>query len=128
MRVEAKLFGGAGLFFMVTGGFYWLTSYESAGTTLLGLSVGALLLIGAYLLVQGRRSGLRPEDVQEADPGDSPGEVGYFPSSSVWPFVTALAVAILGTSLVYGVWPAITGGILLVTAVIGFALEAESKA
>jgi hypothetical protein len=126
MRTEWKLFAGAAGFFAVVAVLYGLTSDERAGTVMLALAVGALALIAVYLRIQGRRTGLRPEDLPDAEPAAGSGDVGYFPSSSIWPFVTAAGAVVTANAFVFGIWLAIFGGLLFLTAVVGYAMEAQA--
>ena len=128
MRTEWRLFAGGGGFFAFAAALYWFTSYEEAGSVMLALSVGALALIAVYLRRQGARTGLRPEDRPDAEPADAAGDIGYFPSSSIWPLVMATGVVVVANALVFGVWLAILGGLLFLTAVVGYAMEAQGKA
>lgn len=127
MKVEWRLFAGAGAFFAVTASLYWFVSYEQAGTAMLALSVPAFLMLGGYLLVQSRRHGLRPEDREDATLADGEEEIGYFPSSSIWPLVLGLGAVALANSLVFGLGLAAVGLGLIVTAAVGYAAEANSK-
>jgi cytochrome c oxidase subunit IV len=122
------LFAGAAGFFAATALVYGLTSHEEAGSVMLTLAVASLALIAVYLRTQARKTGLRPEDRPDADPGDAAVEIGYFPSSSIWPLVMAGAAAVIANAFVFGVWLAILGGLLFVTAVVGYATEAQGKA
>src|SRR4029079_8185106 len=74
MRVEWKLFAGAGAFLVVTSTAYWFASYEDAGTTMLALGVLAVLMVAGWLFVQARKVGLRPEDRADARPEDGAGD------------------------------------------------------
>jgi hypothetical protein len=132
MHVEWKLFTGAALFAGLVGTLYWFASYEHAGTTMLALSGAAFLMVAAYLAVVGRRGDRRPSDRGDADPGDEaalygPGGYEYFPSSSVWPFVAANGVVVLGLGLVFGAGVGSLGVLLLVTGIVGYASEANAK-
>lgn len=127
MRVEWKLFAGAAVFAAVVGGLYWFVSYEHAGTVLLIFSGMALLMVAAYFTVVGGHVGARPSDRADADPGDDAGDVEYFPSSSVWPFLTAAGVVVLGFGLVFGAGVGSLGVLLLVAALGGYAAEANAK-
>ena len=128
MLVESRLFAAAAAFFAVVATVYGLTSYEEAGTVMLALAVPGLAFVAIYLALQGRKTGLRPEDRPNADPADAAGAVGYFPSSSIWPLVMAAAAVLIANALVFGVWLAILGGFLFLTAVVGYAIEAQGKA
>jgi hypothetical protein len=128
MRIEGLIFAGAAAHFAITAAVYGATSHEEAGSVMLLLSAPALALIAGYLHLQGRRAGPRPEDRPDADARAGAGEVGYFPSSSIWPFVMAAGAVTAANALVFGVWLAILGGLLFVTAVVGYAMEAQAKA
>ena len=127
MNVEWKLFAGAAAFAALVGGVYWFASYEHAGTTMLVFSGAALLMVAAYLAVVGRRSGVRPSDRGDADPGDEAGEGEYYPSSSVWPFVAASGAVVLGFGLVFGPGVGSLGVLLLGAGIVGYAAEANAK-
>ena len=127
MKVEWRLFAGAGAFFAVTATLYWFVSYEQAGTAMLGLSVLAFLMVGGYLLVQARRHGIRPEDRADATIAEGDEVIGYFPSSSIWPLVLGLGAVALANSLVFGLSLAVVGVGLVVTAAVGYAAESNSK-
>ena len=125
MRTAWKLFAGGAAFFAGVDVIYWFTSYEEAGTVMLGLAVGALALIAVYLRLQAQGMGIPPEDRPDAHPADAAGDIGYFPASSIWPFVMAMGVVVLAHAFVFGVWLAILGGLLFLTAVVGYAREAH---
>ena len=127
MRVEWRLFAGAGVFFAITTSVYWFVSYEHAGSVMLALSVLAFLMVGGYLLVQSRRHGIRPEDRGDATTKETDEEIGYFPSSSIWPLVLGLGAVALANSLVFGLGLAALGVGLIVTAAVGYAAEANAK-
>ena len=126
MKVEWRLFAGAGAFFTATGTAYWFASYEDAGTTMLLLGVVAVLFVAAWLLLQSRKVGMRPEDRADATPADGAGDLGYFPSLSIWPFVIAAGAVVIANGLVFGVWLGLTGGVLLLVGLVGYAWEASS--
>ena len=128
MSTEWRLFAGGAGFFAAVAALYWFTSYEEAGAIMLALSVGALAFIAVYLRIQSHHTGTRPEDRLDGDTADATGDVGYFPSSSIWPFVMATGVVVFANAFVFGVWLAIFGGLLFLTAVVGYAMEAQAKA
>jgi hypothetical protein len=128
MKVEWRLFAGAAAFYTVTASVYWFVSYERAGTAMLAASVPAFVLVGLWLLVQGRRHGPRPEDLDDASPADAAEDLGYFPSSSAWPFVLSAGVVVLANGLVFGPPIAVIGLLLMVAGVFGYAREADQKA
>jgi hypothetical protein len=128
VKVEWRLFAGAAAFFTVTASAYWFVSYEDAGTTMLGVSVPAFAFVAAWLWFQHRRIEPRPEDRGDAEPSDGAGEVGYFPSSSAWPFVLAAGAVVVANGLVFGPPIAVVGLLLMLAGVFGYAREADTKA
>ena len=130
MKVERRLFLGAAAFFTVTSAAYWFITYEDAGTTMLAASVPAFALVGLWLWFQAAKLGarLRPEDDTEARPGDGAEDLGYFPSSSAWPFVLSAGVVVLANGLVFGPPIAVVGLLLILAGVFGYAREADTKA
>jgi cytochrome c oxidase subunit IV len=128
VKVEWRLFAGAAGFFTVTAAIYWFVTYEDAGTTMLAASVPAFALVAAWLWFQHRKVGARPEDRADANPADGAGDVGYFPSSSAWPFVLAAGAIVLANGLVFGPPIAVVGALLMLAGVFGFTREADTKA
>ncbi|MFN2608615.1 MAG: cytochrome c oxidase subunit 4 [Acidimicrobiales bacterium] len=127
MKAEWRLFVGGAVIVGATSALYWFITYEDAGSVLLALMFAALLLVGGWLALQARRLDRpRPED-GDGSPAADDQLVGYFPSSSIWPFVGACGVVVLSVGLVFGVWLSLFGGILLGLATVGFAAEANAK-
>ncbi len=128
MKLEWLLFAGAGAFLILTSTLYWFVSYEDAGTTLLGMGVAAVLMVAGWLAFQARRlGGPRPEDRPDADPSDGAGDLGYFPSSSIWPLVLGAGAVVIANGFVFGVWLVLAGAVLVVIGIVGYASEASSK-
>ena len=127
MKVEAYSFLGVSAGMAILGLIYWFTSYEPTGTTLLGVAAVFGAFPGVYLLRRSRQMTPRPEDRPDADPGDGAGVVGSFPESSVWPFVVAGGAALSGVGLVFGLWAAAPGVILLAIAFVGATLESSGS-
>jgi hypothetical protein len=130
MRVETGLvlFGTA--FVGLLTAIYWFTSYETAGSIL--LLVGSLMffLLTGYLFLQARRlrrGPPRPEDTEDGTVADAETPVGYFPQASVWPPALALGAVVIALGLVFGYWFFIVAAILIVGAVIGYAIEAQAR-
>ena len=126
MKVEWRLFAGAAAFFTVTGSIYWFVAYEHAGTVMLAACVLAFLMVGVWLLLQSRRHGLRPED-GDAGPEGVAEEIGYFPSSSVWPFLLSCGAVVLAVGFVFSYALVAAGAVLLGVSIVGYCLEASSK-
>ena len=128
MKVEWRLFVGAAAFLLLTGSIYWFVSYEEAGTILLLSGLVASGMVGGWLYLQSRRLGApRPEDRRDAVPGDGAGDLGYFPMSSVWPFVLGWGGVVAANALVFGVWLGVTGLVIIAVGVIGYAVEASRR-
>ncbi|MDQ4133308.1 MAG: cytochrome c oxidase subunit 4 [Actinomycetota bacterium] len=123
MKTEGAIFIGIAAFFIVITGLYWFTSYEDAGTVLLFLAAGLGAIPGAWLILESRKMPPRLEDREDAEIEEGAGVVGTFPETSVWPFVFALALALAGVGLVFGVWFALPAVPLAVAALLGAILE-----
>jgi hypothetical protein len=128
VKVEWRLFAGAGAFLILTGSIYWFVSYEHAGSVMLALAVPAVLMVAGWLFLWSRRTGPRPEDRPDASPSDAAGDIGYFPSSSIWPFVIGCGAILIANGFVFGVFLGLTGAVIVTVGVIGYAVEASSKA
>lgn len=128
MKVEWRLFLGAAGFFSVTAAAYWFVTYEDAGTTMLAASVPAFAFIGLWLWFQNRKNGPRPEDRPDATQYDGVGDVGYYPSSSAWPFVLGAGATVVANGFVFGAPIAVLGALLMAAGVVGYAREADHKA
>lgn len=127
MKVEWRIFVGGAVVIGLTAAVYWFVTSEYAGTTMLTLMAGAMVAVGAWLALQARRLDRPlPQDRDDATVADGAGEVGFFPTSSIWPFVGAGGAVVLGVGLVFGVWLSLLGGILLVVTTVGYAAEAHS--
>ena len=133
MRTETRVVLFAAGFVGVVTAVYWFTSYEDAGTTMLGLGALAYLFLTSYLFLQARRlrPGDRPEDAEDPGVGDpgaptEPVEVGYFPAASVWPASLALGAVLTGLGLVFGYWFFAIAAIFFVGGIIGYAVEAQA--
>jgi hypothetical protein len=124
MRTSGLVFAMLAAFFAVIAIIYWFTSYESAGTVLLGLAIGLAGMIGVFLLVQARRRPVPPEDRTDATPADGADEiVGRFPSASIWPLVIGIGALFGALGLVLNGWLALPGVLLLVLALVSMARE-----
>jgi hypothetical protein len=123
MKVEGLLFAGVAAFFAVVDVVYWYTSHDPTGTTALALAVALGFLVGFYLFITGRRTGMRPEDRPNADISEAAGEFGFFSPHSWWPLFTAGAVSIVAVGVVFAWWLAIVGLMCVVITAMGFVME-----
>ncbi len=123
MKTEGYVFAGLGAFFVVITTIYWFTSYEDAGSTLLLTTVGLGAIPGAWLIWISRRHPPRLEDRSDATIAEGAGRIGSFPESSVWPLGFAGGLSLVALGLVFGVWLAIPGLLVMLISIIGAILE-----
>jgi hypothetical protein len=128
MKVEIRVAVFGMVFVGVLAAIYWFTSYEDAGTTLLILGAGMYAILAGYLFLQSRRFDPKalPEDMEEPPTGQSETPVGFFPTNSVWPAAIGLGAVVTALGLVFGYWFFVIAAILLVGAIIGYAVEAHA--
>ena len=140
MKIEGIFLIGVGIFFGLVGTAYWFLSYEQGGTMMLVGTCLLGLLPGSYYFYWYRRMqgskfyywgtlenkrGIRHEDRPDATIAEGAGTINSFPGSSIWPFVMGMGAFLLLLGLVFGVWIAIPGVSLMLTALIG--VTAESR-
>ena len=124
MRTEALLFAGVALFFAGISAWYTLHSGDPAGTAILILAFVMASIISLFLAVQRQRKGPRPEDRREGEVRERSGPLDFFPPSSVWPAVTALGFAVIGTGIAaVGLWLTLIGFGITAAGVFGFAFQ-----
>ena len=124
MKTESKIFELLTCFFFLVAIVYVLIAREPAGSAGLFLVGGLSLIVGTYFRFVSRRLELRPEDNPGAEVSDGAGDVGFFSPGSYWPFGLAGAVALLGISLAFMYFWAVTiSGVILLIAVGGLVFE-----
>jgi hypothetical protein len=125
VRTLARIYAALFLVLVPFTVVYGIGTYEPAGNVLFLGFLLAFVFLGAYAWRIVRRAGDRtpPEDRVDALPGDAVGIVGDFPSRSVWPLSIAGGATLLALGLAFNVWIALPGLLLLLTAVVGFAME-----
>ena len=124
MKTESKIFELLTCFFFLVAIVYVLVAREPAGSAGLFLVGGLSLIVGTYFRFVSRRLELRPEDNPGAEVSDGAGDVGFFSPGSYWPFGLAGAVALLGISLAFMYFWAVTiSGVILLIAVGGLVFE-----
>lgn len=121
MRVEAAVFVGIAAFFAGIGTLYWFTSYEDAGTTMLGLAACLALFIGLYLAFTARRVTTHAGDAgsEDAEP--------YLPHASAWPFFIGVAALVAANGLALGLFALVPGVIALGAALVGYAGQSRRR-
>jgi len=110
-------------FSIVTGGIYWFTSYEPAGTFMLLTMAAGLAFAACYMALLRRRTALS-SDRRDVHMPEAQGEaVGVFASHSPWPVVLALSCAVGLTGIVYGWWLMAAGALGAAGACVGLMRE-----
>jgi hypothetical protein len=129
VKHEWHLALGTAVFLGVVAVIYYAWSGETSGSVLLLFGGCAYALMFGYIILQWlRRKKLpRAEDRVDANPEDGAGEIGFFPGNSMWPAAMGIGAVSLAIGLAFGKWFWVIGGILLFGAIIGFAVEAESR-
>ena len=124
MKTESRIFEILTIFFFGVGVIYLVVAREPAGSAGLFLTGGLSLIVGTYFRFVSRRLELRPEDNPAAEVADGAGDVGFFSPGSYWPFGLALSVALLGISLAFMYFWAVTiSAVILLIAVGGLVFE-----
>ena len=115
MKVEAWIFGGLTIFFLIVTPIYWLVTADAngvpeiTGTVALILTFFLCFMIFIYLLLVARRMTPRPEDNKEGDIVEGAGELGFYPPSSKWPLFLSLTFALVVLAPVFGWWLMLIG-------------------
>lgn len=109
MKTERTLFVYLVAFFVVVTPIYWWMSQEIIGTVALLLTLAFCGMIAAFFSIQARKMDPRPEDRADAEVLEGAGEVGFFPSSSIWPFWVAMSLTVIALGPVFGWWISLIG-------------------
>lgn len=107
MRAEAWIFAICTVFFVVVAPAYWFISYDPTGTSALVMTTLLAALVTFYLGVHARKmskTGLRPEDRNDAEIADGAGELGFFPPYSWWPLWCGLTLALIVFGVAMAAW------------------------
>jgi hypothetical protein len=132
MKVEAYFLLVIAAFGAVIAFIFWAVGLSAAYRTITGggtIMLAAVCLLGLlpglYYLWWSKRMTPRAEDDASASTASGSGIVGAFPSSSIWPFVLGLGAAFIALALVFGVWTAIFGFFLVISALVGVIVESR---
>lgn len=123
MKAERLIFVMITAFFVAVAPVYWFVSREIIGTVALLLTLAFFGMLSTYFSIQSRKIDARPEDRKDGEIIDGAGEVGFFPSTSIWPFWTALTVMVMGLGPVFGWWLTLLGVGLGIWAVTGWTYQ-----
>jgi hypothetical protein len=129
VKAEYRLALGTAVFLAIVAIVYFAWSGEFSGTVMLGFGGCAYAIMFGFLFIVAvrRHHTPRAEDRPDANQEDGEGEISFFPGNSIWPAAMGLGAIALAIGLAFGKWFWAIGGILLVGAIIGFAVEAESR-
>ena len=114
MRLEAILWTGVTVFYVVIGLIYLAVGGDPAGVTILLAASGLGGLIAGWTWDWGRRHGARVEDHADVDASDLTGVVGVYPTASLRPIALAIGVTAMAIGVPLGSW--ISMGGLAITA------------
>ncbi len=128
MKTEAKIFFFLVAFFLIVTPVYaymtWIGGhFEPIGTTVLALTLLFSAMIWGLLIITGRQNGMRPEDRKDGEIVENAGALGFFPPSSIVPFWSTIAIALILLGAVYGWWLSLLGVGLGIWAACGWAYE-----
>ncbi len=123
MKAERWIFAAITVFFLVVAPIYWFASHEVIGTVVFLLALAFCGMLTVFFTIQSRKIDPRPEDRKDGEIIEGAGEVGFFPSSSIWPFWCALVVMIMALGPVFGWWITILGVALGIWAVSGWTYQ-----
>lgn len=109
MKAERWIFVFIAAFFLTVAPIYWFTSYEVIGTVALLLTFAFCGMLAVFFTITSNKIDPRPEDRKDGEIVDGAGDVGFFPSSSIWPFWAALTVLLMALGPVFGWWITLLG-------------------
>jgi len=123
LTVQWRTFAGIGVFMVVIAALYWFSSYDYAGTVMLGLAGGLAFLDAGYLWVQ-ERSGAKRERAVE---GGEVAEKQYLPHASVWPFGIGVGAFLALNGLILGFAYIVPGAIIVGISVAGIVAQTRRR-
>ncbi len=123
MKAERFVFAMITLFFVAVAPIYWFMTREIIGTVALLLTLAFFGMLAVFFTIQSRKIDPRPEDRKDGEIIEGAGEVGFFPSSSIWPFWAALTVMTMALGPVFGWWLTLLGVGLGIWSVTGWCYQ-----
>ncbi len=123
MKAERLIFATSALFFLVVAPVYWFLTKEITGAVVLVLTFAFSTMLAVYFNIQVSKIDPRPEDRKDGEIIEGAGEVGFFPSSSIWPFWCALTITIMCLGPVFGWWITLLGAGMGIWAVTGWCYQ-----
>jgi hypothetical protein len=123
VKAERWLFVFVAAFFTVVIPIYWFMSREIIGTVALLLTLAFCVMLAVFFTVQSNKIDPRPEDRKDGEIIEGAGEVGFFSSSSIWPFWAGLTVTMMALGPVFGWWLTLLGVGMGIWAVTGWCYQ-----
>ena len=123
MKAERWIFVFITAFFVVVAPIYWFVSGEIIGTVALLITVVMTGMLAVFFTITSNKIDARPEDDKDGEIIEGAGEVGFFPSQSIWPFWSAAAVTLMALGPVFGWWLTLLGVGLGIWAVVGWTYQ-----
>jgi len=123
LAVQWRTFAGIGLFIAVIAVIYWFSSYDYAGTVMLGLASALSFLSAGYLFVQDRSS-TKPHAAVE---GEVAAERQYLPHASLWPFGIGVGAFLAFNGLIVGFAYAVPGAIVVSASIAGLVAQTRRR-
>lgn len=109
MRVEAILWTGVTLYFVVIGVIYLLVGGDTTGVSLLLMATGLGGLVAGWTWDWSRTHDDRVEDRADVDASDLTGIVGVYPTASLRPLALAIGTTAMVLGIPLGSWMSMIG-------------------
>jgi hypothetical protein len=109
MRLEAILWTGVTVYYVVIGAIYWIVGGDPVGVAVLLMATGLGGLVAGWTWDWSRTHGTRVEDQAGTDAADRLGIVGVYPTASLRPFALAVGVTALVAGIPIGSWLSMIG-------------------
>jgi hypothetical protein len=123
MKLLANVFRGLGIFLILDGIAFGLITRDIDGLVLLLTVAGGALVIGSYLI----RGVHRAEVVRAAGPTAPVAETEPHVAPTIWPLLFAVSMIGLVLGALGQTWALVEGGILLLIALLGWALDVRRQ-
>ena len=123
MRLLANILRGLGIFLIIDGVLYGLHSRDIDGVVLILTVAGGSLVIGSYLI----RGVHRASVIREAEGGEAITETEPHVEPTIWPLIFAVSMIGLVLGALGATWALVEGGVLLVVALVGWALDVRRQ-
>jgi hypothetical protein len=130
LTVQWRTFAGIGSFILVIAVVYWFSSYDYAGSVMLGLASALAFFNATYLWLR-ERAGAKPAPLGERQ-GDLGGgaavEEHYLPHASPWPFGIGVGAFLAANGLILGFAYAVPGVIVVGISIAGVVAQTRRRA